>query len=233
MNELELHLTICAWGSKHSDRTFNDWQHIALPKPAKDCIPSWHKNTLPENEGKPTIKRCMPVTDALTAGYILPAPVDIRVYRNEQDDLRFDDTDGEFFVTRHAPSQYTETHFKDSSVIKIDFPWLFKTPPGWSMLFTQPFNSNNSRLEALSAVIETDTYYNSVNCPIVVKDWKDGEVLEIPKGYPLVQAVPIKREDWKLSMKSVDWSEHLRTTIDLSKNKSAYRDKFREKKKYN
>jgi len=232
MHEVELHLTICPWSSKHSDRVFDKWQHISLPKPAKEYLPLWHKHTPSTVDGDRTIKRCMPVTDALTSGYILPAPVDMKVYRNEQDDLRFDDSDGEFFITRHAPKQYKETHFKDNPVIKIDFPWLFKTPPGWSMLFTQPFNSDNSRLEALTAIIETDNYYNNVNCPLIVKDWKDGEVLEIPKGFPLVQAIPVKREEWKLKVKPVDWTEHLRTTVDLKNNNSAYRDKFREKKKY-
>jgi hypothetical protein len=232
MNQVELHLTVCEWGSKHSNRTFNSWQQIALPKPAKDYVPDWHKATPSTVDGDRTIKRCMPVTDALTAGYILPAPVDIRVCRTSDDELSFDDSDGEFFVTRHAPKQYKETHFKDSPVIKIDFPWLFKTPPGWSMLYTQPFNRDNTKLEALTAVVETDNYYNGVNCPIVVKDWEVGEILTIPKGYPLVQAVPVMREEWKLKISSVDWSEHLRTTMALSANSSAYRDKFREKKRF-
>lgn len=234
MLELEVNLIITEWGSKHSGRVFKDWHSISIPKPAKTYLPEWHKNTMPLNEnGDRTIKKCMPVTDVLTTGYILPAPVDMLIYIDDDNNVKFNCSNGEFFVSRHSPTQYANTPYSINPVLKFDFPWVFKTPPGWSMLYTQPFHRDNSKLEALSAIVETDTYYNSVNCPVQIKNWKPNEVLEIPKGYPLVQAVPVKRDEWKMTTQHIDWNAHFKTTIELVKNSSAYRDEFRQKKKFN
>ena len=233
MEQIDLHLTIGQWKSKHSSRIFEDWAAISIPFPAKNKLPEWHKSTPVLNNEQRTIKKCMPVTDMLTAGYLLPAPVDIRMIRSENDGIQFTPSDNsEFFVTKHDPIQYDKLSWRDNCVIKFDLPWIFKTPPGWSMLYTAPAYRDHSKLEALSAIVETDTYYNNVNCPVRVKDWKVGEELVIPKGTPLVQAIPFKREEFKLNMSQVDWREIYSTAIDLAKNPSAYRDKFRQKKKF-
>ena len=233
MEEIELHLLLGEWGSKHSNRIFDNWSTISIPYAAKNKLPEWHKSTPVLNNERRTIKKCMPVTDVLTAGYILPAPVDFKMLRCENDGIQFTPSDdSEFFVTKHDPIQYDKLSWKDDAVIKFDLPWLFKTPPGWSMLYTAPAYRDHSKFEALSAIVETDTYYYNVNCPVRVKDWKVGEELVIPKGTPLVQAIPFKRQDFKLKIDHVDWKDLFDTTIDLAKNPSAYRDKFREKKKF-
>ena len=68
------------------------------PKPAVKEVPEWYKNT-PEYIGKQvkkvsndgntphTIKKCIPVFDAITAGYILYTQVDIQV--SQADDLPY------------------------------------------------------------------------------------------------------------------------------------------------
>jgi len=231
MPTLDCKITICEWGSQHSNRSFDAWHTIALPCPAKLKTPNWHKHTPTTVDGSRTIKKCMPVTDVMNLGYIIPAPVDIRVYRNNEDDLLFDDSDGEFFVTRHAPEQYGKTHFGGHVVLKFDFPWVLNTPPGYSLLYTHPMYRDNSKLEALPAFVSTDTYYNSTSCPVIVKDWKIGEVLEIAKGTPLVQAIPMLREDWEIKTDFVEWGKMYKTAGALAKNESAYRDTYRQKKK--
>lgn len=232
MNTLKVNLTITEWGSKHSDKVFKEWQKIDIPKPAKQFLPEWHKKTTPlDTNNDRTIKRCMPVTDVLTLGYILPCPVDVRVYKDSDDCLKFDDDDGEFFVTRHSPTQYENTHFSNNTVLKFDFPWVINTPPGYSILYTQPVYRDNSRLEALPALVSTDTYYNSSSCPVIVKDWNPGEVLEIPRGYPLIQAIPLLREDWEMKTDYADFGELIKTAVELTNNTSAYRDKFRHKRR--
>jgi hypothetical protein len=61
------------------------------PKPASDYIPEWYKKAkpylspdgkkAPTLDGTPaaTIKRCMPIFDMMTAGYIIETPYDIYV----------------------------------------------------------------------------------------------------------------------------------------------------------
>lgn len=233
MLEVSIELALHEWSSKHSDRVFNDWGSISIPKPAKNCVPEWFKETMQLAEGHKSIKACMPVTDVLTSGYMLPAPVDISVYRSDEDDLMFDDnTNGEFFVTRHAPRQYSKSPYSDDVILKFDFPWAIETPEGYSMLFMSPAHSDNSKLEALTAITETDRYYNTISCPVRVKDWKIGEVLYIAKGTPIVQAIPIKREEWKMNISYANHGKLVKTVAEFSNNTSAYKDVYRQKKKF-
>lgn len=233
MPTLSIELTIGDWHSKHSDRIFSNWQTISLPKSAKNTIPDWFKNTMRMVEGNRSIKACMPVTDVFTAGYILPAPVDIRMYRDDDNNLKFDSSDAEFFVTRHAPEQYSDAPYSDDVIIKFDFPWALLTPPGYSMLYMPPVHRDNTKIEALPAVVETDQYYNTVSCPVRVKDWKPGEMLILSKGYPVVQAFPFLREEWKMKTDYANTGKMIKTAAEFTDNPSLYKDKYREKKKFN
>lgn len=65
-------------------RGYND---LYPPEPANRNIPEWYKDTEPYlqvkidnvNETNATIKKCMPVFDILSSGYILKTPLDILV----------------------------------------------------------------------------------------------------------------------------------------------------------
>jgi hypothetical protein len=64
-----------------------------LPVPAFQEIPDWYKDTKSYMTGKKeptidmdnpgTIKRCMPVFDAITAGYIIKTPADVWVSKKD------------------------------------------------------------------------------------------------------------------------------------------------------
>ena len=43
-------------------------------KPAKDFLPKWYKGLPAYLDSVPTIAKCMPVRDMVTAGYIMPMP---------------------------------------------------------------------------------------------------------------------------------------------------------------
>jgi|TARA_B110000483_G_scaffold166285_1_gene196762 hypothetical protein len=233
MPTLSVELAIGRWRSKYSERDFAGWQHISLPKPAKNYVPQWFKDTVRQLPEGRSIKACMPVTDIFTAGYILPAPVDIFMYYDSDNGLRFNSPEAEFFVSRHNPTQYSLAPYSDDVILKFDFPWILHTPPGYSMMYQPPAHSDNSKIEALSAVVETDQYYNTVSCPVRIKDWKQGEVLELPKGYPLVQAIPFQREEWEMKTDYSNFGKRIKTTASFVDDKSAYKNNYREKKKWN
>ena len=50
-------------------------------------------------------------------------------------------------------------------VLKFRSLWTVRTPPGYSCLFTAPFNRFEIPFTPLSGIVETDTYYNEVNIP--------------------------------------------------------------------
>ena len=62
------------------------------PIPAKTVLPEWYKEQSMYTEGQRgidgdgnynhTVKACMPALDAMSAGYIIPLPQDIEIYKS-------------------------------------------------------------------------------------------------------------------------------------------------------
>ena len=71
---------------------------------------------------------------------------------------------------------------------------MIKTPPGYSVLFTHPMNWHYLPFYSLSGVVDTDTYTMPVLFPFMMKNNFEGI---IPKGTPVIQIIPFKRDDWK------------------------------------
>jgi|688.fasta_scaffold76849_11 hypothetical protein len=174
------------------------------PKPAVKEVPEWYKNTQEYvyNQGKKiidpkeaahTIKKCMPVFDAITAGYILYTQVDVQVSR--VDDLPYYTWSDQQAVNFH-PLEQAPLHpaRNEAPYPKWQNPYAIKTPPGYSVLFTQPMH-RESIFTILDGVVDTDTYKAPVNFPFVLNDVK-WEGL-IPAGTPMAQAIPFKREPWE------------------------------------
>jgi len=174
------------------------------PKPAVKEIPEWYINTEEYigEQGKKviipgdtvhTIKKCMPVFDTITAGYILYTQVDIQVSTldgfpcytwSDQDAISF-----------HPIEQATLHPVKnEAAYAKWNNPYAITTPPGYSVLFTQPMH-RKSVFTILEGIVDTDTYRAPVRFPFVLKDNKWEGI--IPAGTPMAQIIPFKRESWK------------------------------------
>jgi hypothetical protein len=173
------------------------------PKPAVKEVPDWYKNT-PEytgNQGKKiigenrphTVKKCIPVFDAITAGYILYTQVDIQV--SQQDGLPYYDWSDQNAISFHPIEQAPLHPAKNNAPYpKWNNPYAITTPPGYSVLFTAPMH-RESVFTILDGVVDTDTYKTPVNFPFVLNDVKWEGI--IPAGTPLVQVIPFKRESWE------------------------------------
>jgi hypothetical protein len=185
-----------------------DFADLEKPKPASQLIPEWYKEMssyiddkkIPQLDGNTnaTIKRCIPVFDAITAGYIieLPGDVYVRIVDGQQyfswtnfDLVKFHSTD-------QAPNHPER---KPYSYPKWINPWAIKTPNGYSTMFIQPMH-RESVFTILPGIVDTDTYTASVNFPFVIND-PNFEGL-IPKGTPIAQVIPFKRESWKMEFGS-------------------------------
>jgi len=181
------------------------------PTPSKKVLPEWYKNTKSYLTDKPkeiiagqttaTIKKCMPVFDALTSGYIIFTFQDISVER-----------DGENIVLKtvtnnppleyHAKWQFNEHPHagKLFGAPKWLNPWSIRTPKGYSCLFMNPVHGANSFTIVFEGIVDTDQYVNPVNFPFVFKDPHFEGI--IPAGTPLVQVIPFKRDKWQLELGS-------------------------------
>lgn len=206
------------------------------PQPADRFIPEWYKQTHSYVGGKKqpsgnggttgTIKRCMPVFDAITSGYIIPLPAD--VYVTQRDGAPYYEWSNfglvEFHPVEQAPLHPEANGF---SYPKWMNPWAIKTPSGYSTLFVQPFH-RSADFTILPGIVDTDNYSAAVNFPFVLNS-PNFEGL-IPAGTPIAQVIPIKRDKWQ---KQFGDTGQVRVTTRLqSKLFDRYKYMFWNKKDY-
>ncbi len=212
------------------------------PKPAVKEVPEWYKHT-PEYIGEHgrkivdpnvtvhTIKKCMPVFDAMTAGYILYTQVDIQVF--QKDGLPYYIWAEQNFIDFH-PVEQASLHPNSNN---MPYPkWMntyaITTPPGYSILFTQPMH-RNSIFTIFPGIVDTDKHLSPVAFPFVLNDTK-WEGL-IPAGTPMAQVIPFKRDSWKHKI----GSDKERKEQNLSWLKlrtmflNSYKKQFWSRKEYN
>ena len=180
-----------------------------LPKPSSDFIPSWYKDTksyyphgIKEvNDGKPnfTIKKCMPVFDALTAGYIITTYTDVWVTHGPKEGTIFNWSS--FKPIQFHPNFQADKHPLSKEVNGESFPkwinaWGIETPKGYSCLFINPMHNPNGIFTILEGIVDTDQYTAAVSFPFVMNDIHFEGL--IPAGTPIAQVIPFKRESWKM-----------------------------------
>lgn len=214
---------------------------IESPKPASQFIPNWYKEVesyingkkLPDGNGggTGTVKRCMPVFDAITAGYIITLPADVYVSQRDEQPYFEWATLGlvQFHPAVQAPNHPNRNGHE--SYPKWINPWAIKTPKGYSTLFVQPFH-RESVFTILPGVVDTDEYFAPVNFPFVLNDVKFEGL--IPKGTPIAQVIPVKRDTWEIKIGSEkEFVEQIKITNKLSTRFfDRYKDMFRAHKEY-
>jgi hypothetical protein len=190
------------------------------PIPTKLNIPEWYKK-LEHTILNKTVKGCMPFLDTLTSGYLLKMPQDFYVRHNvdnkNEKGEKFKDSFQTFGLHDqqqllhakylnlnsgldvHSIKQLEGSPFieknKNLPFYKIINPWKIKTPKGYSCLFVPPLNNSDDRFSIIPGIVDTDTFPNEINFPIVINGDKY-PILEtiIKKGTPYVQIIPFKRD---------------------------------------
>ena len=213
---------------------------IEVPLAASDLLPEWYKNTksyvddkkIPNNKNgiNITIKKCMPVFDAISSGYLIVSPVDIWVsIKNEKQYFESSNLN----IINFHPLQQAEDHPKNNN---MNYPkwnnfWSIKTPKGYSSLFIQPMH-HDLPFTIFPGIVDTDTYYAPVNIPFTMNDQKFEGL--IPKGTPIVQVLPFKRESWKKSFGGDFEKNNIKQISYSIKSKffDSYKTMFRSKKQY-
>lgn len=219
----------------------NMWKDVdlSLPVPSDKVIPEWYKNTQSYFTGKKstdgnhgtaaTIKRCMPVFDALTAGYIITTPAD--VYVSKVDGRTHYEWAALNLIGQHSKVQAPlYPAVKEDTIPKWHNPWSIKTPKGYSCLFVQPFH-RESVFSVMPAVVDTDTYIYPVTLPFLLKEGFEGL---IPAGTPMVQVIPFKRDTWEMEEgKEKEFEEAIKVNSKASLYFfDKYKNMFRTKKEY-
>jgi hypothetical protein len=196
---------------------------LPMPIPASKKIPEWYKS-LPRYIGgekkvnvdssatSGTIKTCMPVLDVITSGYLILSSADVFIQKNEQG--RFYHWSDYDLIKFHGQEQVTgypklKKKMGLESVPKFTNHWIVQTPKGYSCLFITPFH-HDLPFTILPGIVDTDTYFNAVNFPFLPDP--DFEGL-IPKGTPIAQIIPFKRDNWEMSFEKVEDSKDLQNQL--------------------
>jgi len=158
-----------------------------------------HKSVDENNDPTTTIKKCMPVIDSMTAGYHILLPCDVWVKR-VQDDYSGEGVDIKWalshlkLVELHKKEQLVDYPLDDSYeqiIFKWINPWIIETRKGWSTLFITPLHHPEIPFYCFPGLVDTDKFPIPVNFPFLIKKGFEGL---IPKGTPIIQMIPVKRE---------------------------------------
>lgn len=212
------------------------------PKPASYSVPNWYKELdsymngqkAPTGRGETTatIKRCMPVFDAITSGYILYTPVDVWIsQRDGQPWYEWPSMEPIAFHPIEQAPNHPSRGGHNISYPKWINVWSIKTQPGYSVLFIQPMH-RESIFSILPGIVDTDKYDAAVNFPFVLNDINFEGL--IPAGTPMAQIIPFKRESWKMEFGSQKDFENQNKTISFLRSKffDSYKINFRQSKEY-
>jgi len=194
------------------------------PIPAISFLPTWYKNMSPFLEGTSpmyssnlgtnlTIKRCVPVRDSLGAGYLIQTNADVYLEKiidevTKKDTYKFHWASALEVVETHNVAQISglpvHLNLADDTPFKWNNPWVIQTPPGYSLYFTHPLGYPDLPFYTLTGLVDTDKHPVPVNFPFFVR--RDCEGM-IPRGTPIVQFFPVKRDSWNSQIKKYNSKE--------------------------
>ena len=218
--------------------------NIPEPEPAVKYVPKWYKNIKPYNNGRDqfnskgmTAKKCLPMLDAMTAGWIIPLQGDINIRTSA--DLKNIELGGTPLYKQaefHSLDQVGGNTWPGgvSAPIKFINNWIIKTAPGWSSLFVTPINHFEKRFTCLGGLVDTDKYWKQINFPAVWHTPNYDALVEA--GTPLVQVIPVKRSTLKEESKPrVITAKEKKVVADLHLRQQTrhhvYTHELREKRK--
>jgi hypothetical protein len=215
--------------------------NLIEPIKANKMLPDWYKKLESYTNNKKTgsgsgetngtIKKCVPVFDMITAGYLLLTPAEIMVTRDENNKPFFQWSTLD--LIKWHPAEQAPTHPKNKindNVPKINNYWGIQTPRGYSCLFISP-QHRDTPIEILSGIVDTDTYFLPVHFPFALKEenWEG----VIPAGTPYAQVIPFKRNKWVSLKKKANQKKTLKLVYTWNKHMfNRYKQEFWHKKEY-
>jgi len=247
-------------------------EELYPPEPASKNIPQWYKDIesymggekVPNGKGMTTgtIKRCMPVFDAINSGYIIKTPVDVyisQINAEYADSEHFDKTGETIPLSEEKAKEYkfpkTVPHYEWANFGILQFHPVEQalnhpsrnghqgSYPKWInpwAIQTPPGYSvafvqpwhRESVFTIMPGVVDTDTYTSPVNFPFVLNDTKWQGL--IPAGTPIAQVIPFKREEWQMDIgKEENLIDQAKTTNKLkTRFFDSYKNQFRQPKEY-
>jgi hypothetical protein len=203
---------------------------IPRPYPASRHTPEWFKTMPAELNDFPTLKRCGPFVEAMTAGYIIPAPGNARFTKNDDDLIRVE-CDTHNYVGLHHPDEYAGSSFEGKTILKFANPWIIVTDPDVVCFISAPINHFDLPLLPIAGIVETGYFYRQVALP-VISLLERGIVYELRRGAPMMQVIPFRRDEWTSRVGDADGILLRNQRERLEANPHYYKDELWQKLRF-
>lgn len=212
---------------------------ITMPEPSLKKIPKWYKNSFKYYESnkisfckkneKPefTVKSCIPVFDTLSMGYIQSTWTDIYIEQNENEILYRYASGPEIVSIRNQVVRQKLPAPIGCTDIMFDWKryWIPKTPRGYSCMYIHPMYHNDLPFVTMPGIIDSDVWNGpGLNSPnFFIKKGFNGI---IPKGTPMYQIIPFKRESWTSEKAKKEDFKHVLNS--MNKIESMFVDRYKK-----
>lgn len=230
-------------------RSQTEYEIQDRPVPAASLVPDWWRNMTPYDmspqnpEGKKllvrngdantTFKKCTPMLDAITSGYILNLWADVQVTPTDDAPLITWKTHHAIFELHGMSSRKVPPPpGYDNFVYKYLNCWIPVTPPGYSVLITAPFGYRDLPFLAIPAIIDSDKSTLELVFPMWIRSGLDGIV---DHGTPMIQITPFKRTEWKSEFDYIEDGKYKNIIKEKNFNKTIinhYKKRHWSKKTY-
>ena len=191
---------------------------LSSPIPSVRNVPEWYRslskfnksnddrtlginNNIGTDGAMVATKMCMPFFDALTGGYHYILEDDIYVDMDENGKPLLSWKGDVMMIDKRptielpVPDNCHPIHYG------WRMNWYYETPPGYSVLITHPMNRYDLPFYTMSGIVESDIWGLPVFTAFFLKRNFIGI---IPKGTPIFQIIPFKREEWELEVSETE-----------------------------
>jgi len=218
---------------------------LPRPTPAREAVPGWLRampaSALSDVHGEEvrTLKQCPPFIDAMSYGFMILMPCDVRV----RDGVLSWDWDLPRLaaaehprspISFHVPAQVTGTPFHDEGTVIVKFHsfWTVALEPGWSLFATHPVNRHDLPFRLLSGLVDADRFNDiGILFPAVWTDPAFNGVLA--RGTPIAQCFPVPRSALSLDFAAFtpeDAARYGKTGAAVLREPGIYRKRFRARR---
>ena len=200
------------------------------PVPARKVLPEWFKEMSPTIELPPgstrfpfgiskmlrlsnvnaTIRRCPGIISYLSEGYLVPLWADFLVQIRGKTVYCAGSNELAHASPHSKDLQYNTMPLPDSYLqdsVKFINPWKVRTPPGWSVLLSQPFYHFEQRFTVAPGVIDADVYHHMHVNTFFRKGDMDHQ---LKMGMPFVHVMPFQRGAMELEVRVMNEADKKR-----------------------
>lgn len=218
---------------------------LPRPLPAKAALPDWLRAMAPRAPSAVhrrdirTLKQCPPFVDAMSHGFVMLLPCDVRV---DAGHFSWDWPLPALSVSGHpraplsfhVPEQLAGSPLARGaqSAVKFNSFWTIELEAGWSLMAVHPINREDLPFRLVSGLVDADRFHAvGINFPALWVDTGFSGVL--PRGTPIAQCYPVPRAPDRLVCEAMS-DERVRGYDELAARimggPGVYRKGFRSKR---